>query len=305
MDKVRITEIAKELGMKNKEIVDKAIDLGLDVKGHSSSISTEDAEKLMNYVLSGENAQASKPSPQPKAPEIKKVEVVETPAVVEKPKAPEVVVPKTKTLKEKELEAGQSVKVHKEIAPKTVTEPLAEDEDEDMEDKLDPTNVRKRRGLVIVKKKRPDVKEVEAEEKPSPSSFYGSRENTPSRSMESMFASTTNNSAELQKKKKKLKKVPAEKKANAEKLDIALNIEMADTNIDTEEEDMIVLPDLNVGITVNEEAKKKKQIDPSQIRTTKKTNFVMQGIQRVGRKRRRRPTQVQEAEAVSAIEIPE
>lgn len=305
MDKVRITEIAKELGMKNKEIVDKAIDLGLDVKGHSSSISTEDAEKLMNYVLSGENAQASKPSPQPKAPEIKKVEVVETPAVVEKPKAPEVVVPKTKTLKEKELEAGQSVKVHKEIAPKTVTEPLAEDEDEDMEDKLDSTNVRKRRGLVIVKKKRPDVKEVEAEEKPSPSSFYGSRENTPSRSMESMFASTTNNSAELQKKKKKLKKVPAEKKANAEKLDIALNIEMADTNIDTEEEDMIVLPDLNVGITVNEEAKKKKQIDPSQIRTTKKTNFVMQGIQRVGRKRRRRPTQVQEAEAVSAIEIPE
>lgn len=305
MDKVRITEIAKELGMKNKEIVDKAIDLGLDVKGHSSSISTEDAEKLMNYVLSGENAQASKPSPQPKAPEIKKVEVVETPAVVEKPKAPEVVVPKTKTLKEKELEAGQSVKVHKEIAPKTVTEPLAEDEDEDMEDKLDPTNVRKRRGLVIVKKKRPDVKEVEAEEKPSPSSFYGSRENTPSRSMESMFASTTNNSAELQKKKKKLKKVPAEKKANTEKLDIALNIEMADTNIDTEEEDMIVLPDLNVGITVNEEAKKKKQIDPSQIRTTKKTNFVMQGIQRVGRKRRRRPTQVQEAEAVSAIEIPE
>ena len=119
------------------------------------------------------------------------------------------------------------------------------------------------------------------------------------------FFASSNNAAELQKKKKKLKKVPAEKKSNAEKLDIALNIEMADTNIDTEEEDMIVLPDLNVGITVNEEAKKKKQIDPSQIRTTKKTNFVMQGIQRVGRKRRRRPTQVQEAEAVSAIEIPE
>lgn len=305
MDKVRITEIAKELGMKNKEIVDKAIDLGLDVKGHSSSISTEDAEKLMNYVLSGENAQASKPSPQPKAPEIKKVEVVETPAVVEKPKASEVVVPKTKTLKEKELESGYVTPKapKKEVVTSTVTEVL-DDDRENTEDKIDPTNVQKRRGLVIVKKKRPDVKEVEVEEKQSPSSFYGSRENTPSRSMESMFASS-NNAAELQKKKKKLKKVPAEKKSNAEKLDIALNIEMADTNIDTEEEDMIVLPDLNVGITVNEEAKKKKQIDPSQIRTTKKTNFVMQGIQRVGRKRRRRPTQIQEAEAVSAIEIPE
>ena len=99
--------------------------------------------------------------------------------------------------------------------------------------------------------------------------------------MESMFASS-NAASELQKKKKKVKKVPAEKKANTEKLDLSLNIEMADTNIDTEEEGMIVLPDLNAGITVNEEVKKKKQIDPSQIRTTKKTNFVMQGIQRVG-----------------------
>jgi len=307
MDKVRITEIAKELGMKNKDIVDKAIDLKLDVKGHSSSISSEDAEKLINYILSGENAQASKPSAQPKAPEIIKVEVVETPPlpVVEKPKVHEVAAtPKTKTLKEKELESGpivQTTPQTEEVANVAASETVGEEEPED---KLDPTNVRKRRGLVIVKKRRPDVKEVEVEVKQSPSSFYGSRENTPSRSIESMFSSS-NAASELQKKKKKLKKVPAEKKANTEKLDIALNIEMADTNIDTDEEEMIVLPDLNVGITINEEAKKKKQIDPSQIRTTKKTNFVMQGIQRVGRKRRRRPSQVQEAEAVSAIEIPE
>ena len=305
MDKVRITEIAKELGMKNKDIVEKAMDIGLDVKGHASSISTEDAEKLMNYVLTGENAQASKPTLQPKAPvEAPKVEVVEKEPVATQPKAPEVTAPKTKTLKEKELESGdvENRVPAKEVIAKETTETVAPDED-DSEDKLDPTNVRKRRGLVIVKKKRPDVKEVEVEEKPSPSSFYGSRDTNTSRSIESMFSSS--NAANDLKKKKKIKKVPAEKKANAEKLDIALNIEMADTNIDSEEEGMIVLPDLNVGITVNEEAKKKKQIDPSQIRTTKKTNFVMQGIQRVGRKRRRRPTQVQEAEAISAIEIPE
>jgi len=307
MDKVRIAEIAKELGMKNKDIIEKAMGIGLDVKGHASAITTEDAEKLINYILSGENAQASKPSAQPKTPEIKKVEVVETPPlpVVEKPIVHEVITPKTKTLKEKELETGIVAKtvLHDDQIAKVATE-ASSDTEEDMEEKLDPTNVRKRRGLVIVKKKRPDVKEVEVEEKESPSSFYGARENTPSRSIESMFSSS-NAASELQKKKKKVKKVPAEKKANAEKLDLTLNIEMADTNIDTEEEDMIVLPDLNVGITINEEAKKKKQIDPSQIRTTKKTNFVMQGIQRVGRKRRRRPSQVQEVEAISAIEIPE
>lgn len=260
MDKVRITEIAKELGMKNKDIVDKAIDLKLDVKGHSSSISSEDAEKLINYILSGENAQANKPSAQPKAPEIKKVDVVETPPtpVVEKSKTEEVPAPKTKTLKEKELEMGVAKVVSPaENANKTAPELLNGDEDEDADDKLDPTNVRKRRGLVIVKKKRPDIKEVEVEEKSSTSS-YDARENMPARSIESMFASS-NAASELQKKKKKLKKVPAEKKANAEKLDIALNIEMADTNIDIEEEDMIVLPDLNVGITINEEVKRKNR----------------------------------------------
>ena len=304
MDKVRIAEIAKELGMKNKDIIEKAMGIGLDVKGHASAISTEDAEKLMNYILSGENAQASKATLPPKAPETKKIEIVETVPVVEKPKEPEIATPKTKTLKEKELESGYHEQMKESTPANVSTQTVGEGEEEDMEEKLDPTNVRKRRGLVIVKKKRPDVKEVEVKEKESPSSFYGSRENTPSRSIESMFASS-NAASELQKKKKKVKKVPAEKKANAEKLDLSLNIEMADTNIDTEEEDMIVLPDLNVGITVNEDVKKKKQIDPSQIRTTKKTNFVMQGIQRVGRKRRRRPSTVQEAEAISAIEIPE
>ena len=72
MDKVRITEIAKELGMKSKDVIEKAVDLGLDVKSASSSIATDDAEKLMNYVLTGENAQHSKPSQTPHAPEVVK-----------------------------------------------------------------------------------------------------------------------------------------------------------------------------------------------------------------------------------------
>ena len=303
MDKVRIAEIAKELGMKNKDIVEKAMDMGLDVKSHSSSISTEDAEKLMNYVLTGENAQASKTIPSTKTPETKKEETVEVaPVRVEPSKVVEAPTPKTKTLKEKEREfvAPQINDSQKE----SVAVSSADEESEDSEDKLDPTNVRKRRGLVIVKKKRPDAKEEVVEDRTSSANFFDAKENAPVKSMESMFASTPSNS-DLLKKKKKVKKVPAEKKSGAEKLDIAINLEMSDTALDHEEEEMIVLPDLNVGLMINEEAKKKKQIDPTQIRTTKKTNFVMQSIQRVGRKKRRRVTTTQEAEAVSAIEIPE
>ncbi len=301
MDKVRITDVAKELGMNNKDILEKAKDIGLDVKGHASSISAEDAEKLANYILTGEGAQTTKSAAPTKPVEEKKPEKKEIP--VEAPKAVETTPqPKTKTLKEKERELGitPTDMVSKELPSEGRTEDA--NEDDEGEDKVDPTNVRKRRGLVIVKKKRPETKQSEPDEEENLS--YGTPFKSAPKSIEAMFASGTSQS-EMQKKKKKIKKGPAEKKTNAEKLDLSINIEMADTNIDAEEEEMIVLPDLNMGMNIQEEVKKKKQIDPSQIRTTKKTNFVMQGIQREGRKRRRRPVQAKESEAISAIEIAE
>lgn len=302
MDKVRITDVAKELGMNNKDILEKAKDIGLDVKGHASSISAEDAEKLANYILTGEGAQTTKSAAPTKPVEEKKPEKKEIP--VETPKAVETVPqPKTKTLKEKERELGiaPASVMPKELSNEGKTDVVSEDDEG--EEKVDPTNVRKRRGLVIVKKKRPETKQIEADDEDENIAYGASFKSAP-KSIEAMFASGSLQS-EMQKKKKKVKKGPAEKKTNAEKLDLSINIEMADTNIDAEEEEMIVLPDLNMGINIQEEVKKKKQIDPSQIRTTKKTNFVMQSIQREGRKRRRRPVQAKESEAISAIEIAE
>ncbi|WP_442764442.1 translation initiation factor IF-2 [Sulfurospirillum cavolei] len=302
MDKVRITDVAKELGMNNKDILEKAKDIGLDVKGHASSISAEDAEKLANYILTGEGAQTTKSAAPTKPVEEKKPEKKEIP--VEAPKAVETMPqPKTKTLKEKERELGIApVSVMPKELPNEGKADVVSEDDEG-EEKVDPTNVRKRRGLVIVKKKRPETKQIEADDEDENVSYGASFKSAP-KSIEAMFASGSLQS-EMQKKKKKVKKGPAEKKTNAEKLDLSINIEMADTNIDAEDEELIVLPDLNMGINIQEEVKKKKQIDPSQIRTTKKTNFVMQSIQREGRKRRRRPVQAKESEAISAIEIAE
>ena len=107
MDKVRITEIAKELGMKSKDVIEKAVDLGLDVKSASSSIATDDAEKLMNYVLTGENVQHTKPAQTSQAPEvIKEIVKNEVPMPTKEVEVKKVVQitpvvePKTKTLKE-------------------------------------------------------------------------------------------------------------------------------------------------------------------------------------------------------------
>ena len=46
LGKVKIHEIAKKLGLGSKEVLDKAIELGMDVKTHMSSISEEEASKL-------------------------------------------------------------------------------------------------------------------------------------------------------------------------------------------------------------------------------------------------------------------
>jgi translation initiation factor IF-2 len=53
MARVRISEIANELGYPSREVIEKAQELGLKVKTHSDCISLEDAEKLYEYINTG------------------------------------------------------------------------------------------------------------------------------------------------------------------------------------------------------------------------------------------------------------
>ena len=50
MSKKRLYEIAKELGKESKEVVERAKELGLDVKSHSSSVETAEAEKITHNL---------------------------------------------------------------------------------------------------------------------------------------------------------------------------------------------------------------------------------------------------------------
>ena len=49
--KVKVYELAKEAGMKSKELAEKLIKLGYDIKGYSSSVDSETAEKIRQEVL--------------------------------------------------------------------------------------------------------------------------------------------------------------------------------------------------------------------------------------------------------------
>lgn len=51
MSRVRIYELAKEAGMASKDLADKLIEQGYDIKGHSSTVDDETAEKIRKTVL--------------------------------------------------------------------------------------------------------------------------------------------------------------------------------------------------------------------------------------------------------------
>ncbi len=54
MDKVQIKEIAEELGVKPKEILEKCAQLGINAKAQTSSVDMKDAEAVMHFCMTGE-----------------------------------------------------------------------------------------------------------------------------------------------------------------------------------------------------------------------------------------------------------
>ncbi|ARR01184.1 translation initiation factor IF-2 [Campylobacter porcelli] len=133
MAKIRIHEIAKELGSSSKKILEKAKELGFAVTTVSSAVSPEDAAKLYDYVQSGitpETKPAKKSSP-------KQLVKEEAPASVAQDESAKISKPQIKA---------------KEPEPKEQT--------------LANSSLNKRRGLVIVKKKK-DEQPQPKDEKPS------------------------------------------------------------------------------------------------------------------------------------------
>jgi translation initiation factor IF-2 len=57
---VKIKEIADELGLKPKDVITKAKELGIAAKAHSSNVSQDDAEAILNYINTGVNPRAEK-----------------------------------------------------------------------------------------------------------------------------------------------------------------------------------------------------------------------------------------------------
>ncbi|HDX6330131.1 TPA: translation initiation factor IF-2 [Campylobacter fetus subsp. venerealis] len=259
MANIRIHEIAKELGYSNKEILEKAKELGFKVTTSSSAVTPEDAAQLYDYVQSGKK---------PESPEKKDI--------------------KQNTQKEASETQTQQKPIEQEVETKQNIDstPIKV---EPKQESLASSTLSKRRGLVIVKKKKVEVQPIQKQQS-----------EPINKGLEAIFGSSDEN---LKKKKKEKKPIIATKKENSAKIDLLSAISFSD-DISIDDEDVVVLPDLTVKpIEIERQNTVKKQINV--YKTSQNNSFSFEGgIQRNSRKKHKKVVKDKDNEDISSVDIP-
>ncbi len=303
IEKVRVHEIAKELGIASKDVLDKAKKMGLEVKSAQSVVTMEQAESIANYIMNGDDsAQVPKPEAVKTSKKVNddtpkeiKSDVEETKASVkeEAPAKKEVSTTESKAKKEPAY-AKEKVAKSEEKEESVSTDETAKKEASKSTLKVVTPNVRpaiQKSGLKIVKKKKPKVEETySAPQKQAPVSSYGKM------SAEAL--------EELSKKKKSnTKQAPTSKKDQGVKLDI-FGGSLAEVSMDMD--DQVTLLDLNAterAPIVPEEPRKPRTPKPVGRNANKKQAPRGRKVSRDKRKKYTKATQ--EDEVVTHVEIPE
>ncbi len=169
MDKVRIQEVALEAGLSNGELIEKAKELGFDVKAANSAISFDDAGILVEYAISGNlPAGFKKPEKKKKITVVKKKEEsAEVPAAEEVAETAAEETP----VEEASVEAVKEAAAEPEETPVEAAAPAAEEsapeaEEKKAEEKPAPKEVKQRKGISVVSKKTEESAEGEEAQKP-------------------------------------------------------------------------------------------------------------------------------------------
>ncbi len=81
LDNVRVNELAKELNLTSKDVLDKFAQLSIPVKSHSSTVTADQIQRLKNFIAAGSKIEVKKP----KAFVVKKLKTesdTEKPAII-------------------------------------------------------------------------------------------------------------------------------------------------------------------------------------------------------------------------------
>lgn len=326
-DTVKISDIAADLGYEGKEIVAKALELGIDVKNATSRVSVEDAEAIFEYTTSGvvpasiaqrqkkpKETETKKTAKKPAAKKTTAKTTTEKTSEKSESKTAQKAEPKTaakktttKTAEKKstketskqekpspkkeqpaQKESTPSADIINEIAVENALSTMKNEKDEP---KIpEKTESIKRKGLVIVKKRQSEP------ERPSPLKEQ-------SKNLESMFSLGGQNSTQAKKKKEKKPNAsrPVGKHESSQKLDLLGSF---GSDIVIDDEDVVVLPDLTLKPIEVERKEPKKQINV--YRTPQQnTGFNFDGgISRGARKKHKKVIKNSDNESVTSVEIP-
>ena len=81
LGKIKIHEIAKEVGLTSKQIIEKANSLGIEVSSHLSSVSEEQANKIKSSIKSNKD-KTEKSNGSEKTKKVKDEKKNETPVII-------------------------------------------------------------------------------------------------------------------------------------------------------------------------------------------------------------------------------
>ncbi len=300
-DKVRVHEIAKELGIVSKEVVEKANAMGMSLKTASSSVSMEEAEKIMNYIMNPEAAE-----PKPKKVTVKKAAPkveAEAPAKVETQAVAEVVEVKSEPVKEviKETPAP----ISEEVKPQEVKaqEPVVAVE-APKEEKVNKNLAaikevapKKKSGLRIVKKKKPKIEEDYSVSKTENAAAVSSYGKMSAEALEELAS----------KKNKKRSSSPAQRKESGKSMNIFAG-GMADVSMDYDDNEVVLLDltQLDNKPLPPEEQRKPRPKKPAGRNAGKKQGGGNRKPRQVSRDKRKKYIKAAvEDEVVTHVEIPE
>ncbi|HIP19983.1 MAG TPA: translation initiation factor IF-2 [Sulfurimonas sp.] len=293
-DKVSVKEIADELGIASKDVLEKAKNMGIEVKAALSKVSMEDAEKIANYIMNGED---DKPTPTPKPKVVKKAD--NTPK--EEPKEKEVVKEVVKTTETASEKSEAKAEVTKEVSSDKESETPVKEVKKEPEVKKTVSTLRvvspglrpaiKKSGLKIVKKRKPKVEEnYNLPQKQASVSSYGK-----------MSAEVLEELA--QKKRSKSGSSTARKQEQGRRIEI-FGGAMSDVSMDMD--DQVTLLDLNSTERAPlppEMPRKPRAPKPAGRNANKKAAPRGRKVRKDKRKKYAKVTQ--EEEIVTHVEIPE
>jgi len=321
MDKVKIQEVAAEAGLSNGELIEKAKELGFDVKAANSTISFDDAGILVEYAISGNLPKGFK---QPSSGKKKITVVKKKETVSEKRETVEEVPEEAPEAPVTELEEiAVSEEKKEEVSTEVSEETSVEEKKEEVVEEKKPVRkeAKKRKGISVVSKKADtDAPKIEKADDEQPKRRTLSRTGikivrkakpAPVRAATKI---SMGDASAAPVPKKKVKKGPAQAKESGKKIDIFNHDSMSgdiDSGFGEEEVVLLDFSDKNIYEDMmrqeqkrREEAKKREAANggPSKGRQPFRPQQ-KRSLKRGGK--RKKYTKEENTSVVTSVEIPE